>query len=178
MRCELEITRSQRTERPSIQQIYADSVALVEGRIGDISQDPSADNYFIFSGDPSLELIRIEATKAFHNFGNGAGDGMRVLKYPFDGGTGRLTPLPDETFEVHSILENDGSSIDAFNDLGSAFSHIASLNASDGYYLVGESDKSEVMASRPSLHKLTNSEGEESLLKVKNLHQRTDTDRY
>ena len=184
----IEITRDVRAERPSESQIYLDSVALVEGRQVDVVQDKLKDCYFMFSGKAEIELIRMEAVKNFHDFTNKAGDGMRVLEYR--AATGRSTSRSrviaayedmdgqqvaeqtiNESFEVHH-----DAGIEYKDTRDEAETFIASLGASVGYYLVGEFENdSEVLKSRPSL---VHSEDNSYVMKLANLHGRTDGDRY
>lgn len=175
MRYLIQITRQNRAERPSEQQIILDSKNVLTGNFGEISQTVSSDNFFIFSASPAsvqFELMRILATMPFTPFGLSADDGFRVIPYQHEINPG-LTPREGCSFQVLSTTI-DGSRIDIFSTASEAQSFIESLDPSDGYVLIDELETSIVLNCRPSLWV---SLEQISIVQSKNLKGRTDKDR-
>lgn len=168
----IQITRKNRAERPSEAQIIADSKNVVSGNFEDVSQSPSADNFFVFFASPAnvqFELMRILATMPFTPFKLGPGDGFRVIPYQHEINYG-VTPREGCQFQVQ-YQNSLGGEMTPFSTASDAQSFIGTLESSDGYVLIDELETSIVLSCRPSLWE------ENSLVSSKNLYSRNEKDR-
>ena len=173
----LEITRFNRAERPSESMIKSDSEKINGGDFITPSQKVDEDTYLIFTGELYAEAIRIMSTQQFNAYALAAGNGWRVIEYPYsERWTFNFDIAPNSTVEVK--WEKEGNfGIEYFNDIESSLVFIDELNDSDGFVLIEETEDrvTKVIYSRPSLWI---KEGEKPIMGQKNLGGRLDTDRF
>jgi len=106
----LEITRSERAERPSEDVIVSDSIKHLSGDIENMVQPTGSDTYFVFTGELAEEMVRILASEQFSPYKRSAGEGWRCVYYPYIG-TGRETlrsvdiPNPENLEEMITVYE-------------------------------------------------------------------------
>jgi len=169
----IQITRATRAERPDEATVLADSLKTSTGDFENMSQDAAKDNFFVFSGDPQFELMRILSTMPFNPYALTAGDGYRVIPYPHGGGTGGEA-RENSQIQVQYTTEDSGG-LEIVNSVAEGLSWIGSnLDGSDGYILIDENETSVVLYSRPSLWI---NEESNALVTSTNLHGRDDSDR-
>ena len=168
----LQITRQSRGERPSETQIYLDSKAADEADFSSISQMSSEDNYFVLSAGAAgiaITLIKLLATMPYTPMKLNAGDGFRVIEYPYSEKWTLSQGLREGSkCQIFSSSENGVSEFNEFNDFGSAMIFVSGLNSSDGYTIIDEGVDTQVISSRPSLW-ITDNEFENSSI----LNQKT-----
>jgi len=172
---QIEFTRSERVERPDESTILTDSYAVMEGLT--ITQSSSADSWFLFSGDLQYNMDRMMSTNGFNLHSNQAGDGWRVLEYPYSDKLTYATEarsLTSMEFDIDADPEDNGVMVTTYAELTlrvtgdleesstlftgvSAYSEalikINTLNPSDGYVLIDNIGNlpTQVINSRPSL---------------------------
>lgn len=171
----IQVTRTNRAERPSEQTIILDSIRMISGQFNDVSQNAANDNFFIFSSATSnvqLELMRILATMPFTPFALTAGDGFRVLPYPNE--PNLASPREGSTFQLQ-ITTEIGPSFVEYATYNEAITAISELDESDGYTLIDDGEDSKILSCRPSLW--PDLIEQISIVQSKNIKGRTDKDR-
>lgn len=166
----LGITRNTRLERPSETIIKDDAEALRLGKISDVTQDLTKDNFFHLEGDATLETLRVLSTMEFSPAKLGQGSGWRIVEYPHsqrwtDAVEMRSIDTVDEEGDPITIYadaqvqwqSNTTSGVSVFTGADAyseAQTFIVTLGDSDGYVLIDElQNNTQVIRSEPSLWK-------------------------
>jgi hypothetical protein len=179
------ITRGERAERPSEAVILSDSIKMTQGV--QPSQDPTKDNFFIIKGDAAKNTIRMERQYNGSPYLPQENDGVADYPYPHSGKMTRATELRtwegvDEeenpiTVSSKAHVQHLGGT-EIYDTLEEARTFIETLDASEGYTLIDEGKDTQVIEARPTLIPSEEEKPFDVDISVKNIHRRTEADRY
>ena len=155
----LQITRTNRADRPSESIIYNDSAAADEHRWGDIIQDLADDSFFMLTATNEnqlqIVLIKLLTNMPWSPAKILEDEGYRIIRYQHsDKWTQQPNLRPGSVAVVQSFVEDGSLNTSTFGTMAEAQAFVGGLNSADGWTLIDRGDSSSlVIISSPPLWK-------------------------